>query len=156
MPYVLLNTYGYKIDNKEKGLMILEDDKLYYDNKTIILDQHSDEGSFTATFITQIRDYAGLECKTQYKKTGGPKYLERYFSEGYTNLTADSLTIENLDNDSLPHNETLKFTQTLNTSGDYTFLNYHLFTGLLRNPFTNCITDNRKWRRIGCNTSKHC
>ena len=137
IPLVLLNTYGYKIDKKNKGLMMIEDDKLYDDNKININGALSEEGVLTGTIITQSSDYARLERKTHFKKVASAKFLENYYSEGYTDLKADSLEIVNLDNDSLPLVQNLKFTQTLNTSGDYTFLNYHLFTGLLKNPFTN-------------------
>jgi hypothetical protein len=137
VPYNLLNTYGYIIDKKEKGLVIIQDDKLYDDNRINIVGVINSEGTLEGSVTTQSRDYARLERKADYNKEGAAKFLEKYFSEGYTNLDADSLVISNLDADSLPFTQNLKFTQTLNTSGDYTFLNYHLFTGLTRNPFTN-------------------
>lgn len=137
VPYDLLNTYGYKVSKKDKGLMLIADDKLYDDNRISINAALGNDGILKGTVIDFSRDYARMERKADYKKNGANKFIEEYFSEGYTNLKADSLIIENLDNDSLPLTQALQFTQTLNTSGDYTFLDYHLFTGLAKNPFTS-------------------
>lgn len=135
VPYSLLNTYGYKIDKKDKGLLLLEDNQSYEANVIFINASLSPEGILSGSVLNQSLEYARLRRVSQFKKLDTPKYMERYFTANLTNLKADSLGVKNLEKDSLPLDQTFRFTQTLNTSGDYAFLNYHLFTNLEKNPF---------------------
>jgi hypothetical protein len=139
LPRQLLNTYGYKVDKKDFGLILLEDESLYYENKITINAIVSPEGVLTGNTIAQSFDYARLPRKEQYKKLDRAKYLENYFSQDYSDLIADSLEVTNLDKDSLPLNQTFKFKQTLNQSGDYLYFDYHFFDGLRKNPFISDI-----------------
>lgn len=137
IPLDLLNTYGYKIDKKDFGLMLVEDDKRYYENDILINAEITTDGIMKGNVAAQSIDYARLSRKANYKKTDHAKYLEQYFSQDYSDLKADSLEVSNLDQDSLPLQQQFVFTQTLNTSGDYTFFDYHMFDRLKKNPFTS-------------------
>lgn len=139
IPYSLLNTYGFIIDKKKGGLVLIENKKLYYENVVNIMADISEEGVLSGSVFERNSDYAKLERKNFYKKADTEKYLERYFQRAYTNLKADSLEISNLDNDTLPLVQKVQFTQTLNTSGDYTLLGIDLFSGIPKNPFSSDI-----------------
>ncbi len=139
MPFSLLNTYGYIVGKKKKGLILLEDKNQYSKNEVILTAVLSSNGVLSGTAGDNSYDYERLERKNFLGKNGKQKFLERYFKAAYTNLAVDSLVIENLDNDSLCLTQHVNFRQTLNTSGDYAFIDCHLFSGIGKNPFTDDI-----------------
>lgn len=139
IPYNLLNTYGYLVLKKKGKLLLLENKDLYYENTINIIGEILENGTLNGNVIERSKDYAKLERKNYYKKAGSEKFLERYFHEAFTNIKADSLELNNLDNDTLSLEQKTQFTQTLNTSGDYTLLSYHLFSGIPKNPFSSDI-----------------
>jgi len=58
----------------------------------------------------------------------------------YPALQIEEITINNLDADSMPLEQKVKFNSTLNSSGDYRYFSLNLFSDLEQNPF---IADNR-------------
>ncbi|MES2646751.1 MAG: DUF3857 domain-containing protein [Bacteroidota bacterium] len=137
IPLSLLNTYGYKIDKKNKGLLLLSDETSKASNLITIKGTISDEGELHANAIAESKNYCRLERVIKYKSAGTPGFLQNYYTNGYADLNIDSLELINLDNDSLSLLQKMNFTQTLNTSGEFIFVNYHLFSRLIKNPFTN-------------------
>ncbi len=137
VPFNLLNTYGCKLDRNAPALITIENDKLWHDNRIKIIGTINLESELKGTVVTESYDYAKLQRTSDYNKIGIATFKEKYFSQSNTNLQTDSLVLTNVNDDSLPLKQQLKFTQPLNTSGKYMFLNHHLFTGLSKNPFTN-------------------
>ena len=50
-------------------------------------------------------------------------------------MTVDDISFSNLDNDSLPLVQRIKFNQPLNSSGEYSYFSSNILSGLEKNPF---------------------
>jgi hypothetical protein len=61
------------------------------------------------------------------------------FEKPYEGLSIDSFLITPPENDTIALEQTVRFKQQLNQSGNYIFLNSNFFTGLERNPFISSI-----------------
>lgn len=64
------------------------------------------------------------------------KFKEDYFTNAHPYLKIENVTINNLEPDSLPLEQKVKFSTTLNSSGDYRYFTVNLFSGFDKNPFT--------------------
>lgn len=84
-------------------------------------------------------DYARLS-RVGSVKSGKEKYIAKHISESNTNLTVDDVEFGNLDSDSLPLLQKIKYSQPMNTAGDYNYFSANVLTGLEKNPF---VADNR-------------
>lgn len=62
------------------------------------------------------------------------KYLEKYF-HGAQSVNVDSLSFENLDNDTLPLIQKIHFSLPISAAGDYKYFSTNLFNRLEKNPF---------------------
>ncbi len=82
-------------------------------------------------------DYARLPRLLTARK-GKDKFTEKYLTE--PGITIDDVSFENLDSDSLPLIQKIKFSQALNSSGDYKHFSSNILSGLDKNPF---VADNR-------------
>jgi len=139
MPYNLLNTYGYIVDKKKKGLILLEDKNHYLKNMVSLSGEISADGVLSGGAQTFSYDYEKTERKDFFNKNGKQKFINEYFTAEYTNVHADSLEIDNLNDDTLNLEQRVNFKQTLNTSGEYAFVDCHLFSGIGKNPFTDDV-----------------
>lgn len=137
VPLSLLNTYAYKVDKKDNGLMIIDGDRMYDENRIIINGYITPEGILKGSTKVQSFDYARLERKEALKEKGQSKFLQEYFTNDYQELSVDSLEILNEKKDSLPFEQNFTFSQVLNNSGDFILMDYHMFAGLRKNPFLN-------------------
>jgi hypothetical protein len=81
--------------------------------------------SFGYSRNTRCKDY----------KEGAGHFKDTYFTKPYSSLHVDSMTVENVEDDSLPLKQTVNFSAQLSASGQYTFLTPNLFLGLEKNPF---------------------
>lgn len=90
------------------------------------------------TAITSY-DYARL-ARLGTAKKGKEKFIEKYVTEANPGLSVDDVVFENLDADSLPLVQKIKFSQPLNAAGEYQYFSSNILTGLEKNPF---VSDNR-------------
>ncbi len=79
-------------------------------------------------------DYARLSRLPIVKK-GKDKFIEKYVTESNPGLLVNDVTFENIEADSLPLVQTIKFTEPLTISGDYASFSTNILTGLEKNPF---------------------
>jgi hypothetical protein len=84
-------------------------------------------------------DYARL-ARIESAKAGKEKYIQKYVSDASNGLAIEGIEFANLESDSLPLVQKIKFNQTLNAAGDYKYFSINLLTGLEKNPF---VADNR-------------
>ncbi|HEV7332187.1 MAG TPA: DUF3857 domain-containing protein [Flavisolibacter sp.] len=84
-------------------------------------------------------DYARLS-RIGSAKGGKEKFIAKYISESNANVTVDNIEFDNLESDSLPLLQKIKFSQSMNTAGDYNYFSANVLTGLEKNPF---VADNR-------------
>lgn len=94
-----------------------------------------DEKGIMAGEVTITSDeYARLD-RIDAARKGNKEFSEKFLRNNNPDIKIDSLYFENLDNDTLPLYQKIKFSQQLASSGDYKYFSANFFTGLEKNPF---------------------
>ncbi|MET0462542.1 MAG: DUF3857 domain-containing protein [Chitinophagaceae bacterium] len=78
-------------------------------------------------------DYARLS-RLPIAKKGKDKFIETYVANNQ-GMQVDDIMFENIDSDSLPLIQTIKFNQSLNNTGEYSYFSSNILSGLEKNPF---------------------
>ena len=164
MAYVKLNDKEYVLDAAQKETpahlvppdilmtegMVIEKLETYEWGWRSLADQHhlskniiqtigsiDEQGKMEGQITISSFDYARLSRASTAKK-GKEKFTEKYLTE--PGVAVEDLSFENLDSDSLPLVQKIKFTQSLNSSGDYKHFSANILSGFGENPF---VADNR-------------
>jgi len=123
-----------KLETMEWGWETLWKDKLEYRNMVFLQAGITADGKLTGKASISSYDYARLN-KIATARKGKKEFTEEYFSSNNPGITIDSVTLENIDKDSLPLLQKVYFNEQLNASGNYQYFSVNLFTGLEENPF---------------------
>lgn len=132
VPYDVQSTEGLRVDKKGPGFLTLATNTQLRHNISVQL-RLDEDGKLNGEALKSSYDY-GKNIQLNIHRKGKLKETFR-LSDGIT-LTPDSLSVKGADNDSLPLEQHLWFSGSLQPSGGYSFIPYHLFTGLGKNPFT--------------------
>lgn len=135
IPEEILQTQGLvieKIETFEWGWKSLTNKNL---SKNLILvnGKIDESGKMNGEATITSYDYARLSRLPVVKK-GKEKFIETYVSANQ-GMLVDDVSFGNLDSDSLPLVQTIKFNQPLNSSGDYSYFSSNILSGLEKNPF---------------------
>lgn len=142
IPAEILMTQGLvieKIETAEWGWKSLWDNDRLSKNIMQIQGTVDGGGSMNGEVHISSFDYARLPRQAMAKK-GKDKFIEKYVSASNPGLTVNDVQFENMESDSLPLVQHIKFTRPLNAAGDYTYFSANILTGLEVNPF---VADNR-------------
>ena len=142
LPPDILMTEGLvieKIETYEWGWRTLWNNNLIAKNIIQVTGEIDEKGTLKGEAVISSIDYARLN-RLPVAKKGKDKFIEKYITPSNPGMTVEDVTFENLDADSLPLVQTVKFSQSLNSSGDYQFFSCNILTGLEKNPF---VADNR-------------
>lgn len=101
--------------------------------------QIDEAGQMKGNTTVTSHDYARL-ARLPTAKKGKDKFIEKYISGTNPGILIDDVTFKNLDSDSLPLIQDIKFTLPLSSSGEYTYFSANILSGLEKNPF---VADNR-------------
>jgi len=123
-----------KIETMEWGWETLWKDNLEYRNTVLLQAKITADGKLAGEASIVSYDYARLS-KIATARKGKKEFTEKYFSSNNPGITIDSISLENLDKDSLPLLQKVHFNEQLNASGAYQYFSVNLFTGLEENPF---------------------
>jgi hypothetical protein len=125
-----------KIETFEWGWQTLWKDNLQYKNMVLLQGEIDKEGKLNGEVSINSYDYARLDRITTARK-GKKDFTEKFFSSNNPGVTIDSISLENIEADSLPLVQRVYFNQQLNSSGEYQYFSTNLFTGLEKNPFVS-------------------
>jgi hypothetical protein len=142
IPHDVLMTHGLvisKYETKEWGWRQLIDESRQLKNMILIDGEIDHTGKMKGEAVISSYDYARREPGT-LARTGKDKFKEKMVKESGAGMVIDDISFQNLESDSLPLIQNLTFSQTLNTSGGYSYFSTNIFTGLKKNPF---IADER-------------
>ncbi len=128
-----------KIDTYEWGWKTLWKDDLVAKNIVFIKGEIDEKRKLKGEASILSYDYARLSRLPAAKK-GKDKYLEKFITESNPGIMVNEVTFENLESDSLPLIQKLKFDESLNKAGEYAYFSTNILTGLEKNPF---VADNR-------------
>jgi hypothetical protein len=137
IPPAVLNTTALIV--KRKGTLVdISDQSTFYKRIASVTAALDDKGQISGSTYLSYSDYARSERLESYNDD--PKDYEEELKKYLTNTEIENFEHQNDDNDSLPFINKFKFSAPANSSGDYTFVNINLFSGLISNPF---IADTR-------------
>lgn len=142
MPSDVLLTEGLvieKIETGELGWKQLWRQDLLSKNVVTIQGTITEAGKMTGEAVIYSYDYARLPRLALAKKDKD-QFIEKFITAANPGLRVDEVGFENMDSDSLPLTQKIKFNQALNASGEYSYFSANILTGLEKNPF---VADNR-------------
>jgi hypothetical protein len=142
IPAEILMTQGLvieKIDTYEWGWKTLWKDEAVAKNTVVVNAAIDAAGKMEGQADIISYDYARLARIGTVKK-GKEKYIAKYITEPNAALQVDEVSFGNVESDSLPLLQKIKFNQSLNSVGDYKYFSLNLLSGLEVNPF---VADNR-------------
>jgi hypothetical protein len=142
IPSDVLLTQGLvieKIDTYEWGWKTLWNDNATAKSIIRITGRIDAEGKMEGDAAVWSYDYARL-ARIGTIKSGKDKYIAKYVSENNAALQVADVSFANVEADSLPLVQNIKFSESLNSAGDYKYFSVNLLTGLEKNPF---VADNR-------------
>jgi hypothetical protein len=139
-----------KIDTYQWGWKTLWNKDLMQKNIILVNGIIDVNGKMQGESTITSYDYSRLARLPSVKK-GKDKFVEKYVTSNNPGLLVDEVNFENVDSDTLPLIQKIKFTQPLNASGEYKYFSANILTGLEKNPF---VADNRTSDVFfGCNQS---
>jgi hypothetical protein len=150
IPRDLLNTTAYLV-NKKNSRFITLTDLDHFERRTInFIGNILPEGNMQGQALLIDKDYARVFLVFAIREDKGA-YVRNNYIDPYHTMEIDSFRLENEEFDSLPLNQDIRFSCSLQQSGDYLMIPLHLFSGLGKNPF---VSDQRFTQiNFGCRRS---
>ena len=141
IPYDVMYSEGLLLDeknpNKFEWVELWDGSRL--EKNTVFYQAKIDaEGKIAGHATVSSADYARL--KRIKALSDQKKYIELFLQPEKFSLQVDSFKVKNQDADTLPLVQDFDFTGALNSSGEYSFINLNMFSGMANNPF---IADTR-------------
>ena len=139
VPEKIVNTNGFLVEGENGKWKDILSGKYRYKVMAAVQGEIDTEGMMKGNCLVNCSDYARVQ-RCEAWATNKEKYKEDYFIKPYPALKIEEITVNNLEADSLPLEQKIKFSSVLNTSGNYRYFPINLFSGLEENPF---IANNR-------------
>jgi hypothetical protein len=139
IPYSILNSTAFIADNHVGGLVDISENEIRYRDIVSIISKVSPEGELSGSVSVESKDYARTEKLSTYINHKSD-YVDNYLKKGMINFAVDNFTTKNVEEENLPFAQAFDFKTNIQSTGEYSFLNINMFTGLENNPF---IVDNR-------------
>lgn len=134
VPEVIVNTKGFIIDGEEGQWKDIAAGRYKYKLMAAVHGEIDAAGIMKGDGLVNCSDYARRpRCESWLKNK--EQFKEEYFAKPYPALKIEDLTVNNADVDSLPLEQKVKFSTTLNSSGNYKYFTVSLFSDLDKNPF---------------------
>jgi hypothetical protein len=132
LPEKIANTKGFIIQEDYGRWEDFFSEKNKYKVTTAINGEIDTAGVMKGNCLVNCFDYARAQrCESWLKNKTA--FKENYFTKA--NVQIQDLSVNNIDADSLPLEQKVKFNSVLNSSGKYRYFNINLFSNLDENPF---------------------
>jgi len=138
IPYDVVNNQAFIVDADNGGWITLTDDKDKYMNLVSIFSEITPDGLMKGNATIYSSGYSKNPRVKKWKEDRTS--FNDYFLKAFTEVKVDTLEVHNVNVDTLPLEQKLKFSLPVNASGDYEYFPLNLFQGLEKNPF---IADQR-------------
>lgn len=138
-PYSILNSTAFIADNKVGGLIDISSEEMRHREFVTIAAVLKEDGQLAGSVNLESRDYARTEKLRNYSnhKTD---YVDYYYKRNMANIDVENFQIKNQEEESKPFTQSFDFKFNVQSTGDYSLINFNMFTGLESNPF---ILNNR-------------
>ncbi|MGC4103661.1 DUF3857 domain-containing protein [Ferruginibacter sp.] len=134
LPERVVNTQGLIIHTASGEWVELFDLKHKYKVMTAVHGEIDANGIMKGDCLVNCNDYARKQrCDSWLKNKDA--FKEEYFTQPGVALKIDELSVNNVEADSLPLEQKVKFSAALNSSGEYKYFALNLFSDLDKNPF---------------------
>jgi len=133
-PAKILNTKGFVVaEGTERWLEV--SDSLHSFKKTVAVSAYIDSsGKMKGDVLVSSGGYARKE-RLEYLQKSKEVFKEHYFTNEYPSLKTGLMLIENMEIDTLPLEQKLPFSLTLNRVGAHQYFSLNMFSGMEGNPF---------------------
>jgi len=138
IPYDIQRTECFVVDKKDGGWIQVNDHNQKMKHNIALHIDVDESGKIVGEAMVNSWDYGRNSRLSKYKKGQIKSIFET--TDGI-DIHVDSITVKNVDDDSLPLEQKLAFSGNLQTSGEYSFLSYNLFTGMGKNAL---VADKRQ------------
>jgi hypothetical protein len=132
LPQKIANTKGFIVQNDNSSWKDFFTEKNKYKVVAAVHGTIDTAGVMSGNCLVNCFDYARVQ-RHQSFMTDKDVFKEIYFTQ--PNIQTEDLRVTNIDADSLPLEQKIKFNSALNGSGDYRYFTVNLFSGLDENPF---------------------
>ena len=139
VPEKVVNTSGFIVEGEKGSWMEIEAGKNKYKMRTAIQGEIDESGNMKGTALVTCYDYARVK-KVKSWLNDKEHFRNEYLIKPYPTIHIEDIASSNLNADSLPFEQKIKFTSTLNSSGGYRYFAVNLFSDLVINPF---VADSR-------------
>ena len=139
VPENVVNSNGFLPEGENGNWVELLAGKYKYKVVTAVQGEIDESGIMKGAALVNCYDYARAQRVAEFTKNA-EKFKEDHFVLPYKSLQVEDITVNNVDSNSLPLEQKIKFTSVLNSSGDYRYFSVNLFSDLETNPF---IAQNR-------------
>ncbi|HET7117426.1 MAG TPA: DUF3857 domain-containing protein, partial [Hanamia sp.] len=139
VPYDVLNSEGFIVDQNKGGWISLYNDKDTYKNFVSFFAQITPQDSMKGNATIYSYDYAKNPKVKSWKEDKSS--FKNNLTQSYNGLRISDMEVSGLDKDSEPLSQKFDFSMPVNSSGNYEYFNINLFQGLEKNPF---IADERR------------
>jgi transglutaminase-like putative cysteine protease len=133
-PYPLLNTYALVINKKTTNVIEIASEKGSFKTSAVVKASLDQNGLLTGKAEISDLDYAKV-LETEEIRTDEKKFVHKKLETPHDGLVVQNFSYDLKDN-AYPLQQHIKFSKQFDESGGYILLNYNLFTGLQKNPFT--------------------
>jgi hypothetical protein len=134
VPEKVVNTNGFIVEGENGRWKQILAGKSKYKVMAAVQGEIDETGNMKGNGLVNCYDYARAQRIKEWTEDK-QKFKEDYFIKPYPGLQIEDITINNLEIDSLPLEQKVKFTTALNKSGDYRYFSVNLFSDLEKNPF---------------------
>lgn len=134
IPEKVVNTNGFIPEGENGKWKDVLSGKSKYKVMAAIQGEIDEAGNMKGNGLVNCYDYARVQRVKEWLLDNF-KFKNDYFVTHYPELKIEDITVNNVDADSLPLEQKVKFNAVLNSSGDYRYFNTNLFSDLEKNPF---------------------
>ncbi|MGB4843347.1 MAG: DUF3857 domain-containing protein [Ferruginibacter sp.] len=141
-PEKVVNTNGFILEGITGRWKEILSGKYRYKVMAAVQGEIDPDGNMKGNCLVNCYDYARVQRCESWRRNK-QKFKEDIFIKPYPALTVEDITVNNLEADSLPLEQKVKFSSVLNSSGDYRYFSVNLFSDLETNPFiaANRVSD---------------
>ena len=138
-PEKIVNTSGFMVEGESGRWKVILSGKYKYKVMAATQGEIDASGTMKGNTLINCNDYARVQRCERWAENK-EKFKDELFIKPYPGLKIEEFVINNLDADSLPLEQKVKFSSVLNSSGDYRYFTVNLFSDLEKNYF---IADDR-------------
>lgn len=134
IPYDVLGTSGFVVDKEKSGFVGLWDSRMVKKHIVNINAVAGTDNQITGKASISSSGYARAPLVMKYKEKRAD-YISQYASAGDSKIKIDTVIVNNLEIDTLPFLQELKYSLPVNNAEGYHYFTVNMFSGLEKNPF---------------------